>query len=473
MSTTSIRPTRFPWIGLAGYLALLVGGIGLFCLVSSFGESLHPLPAVGQSRPLRHHQAGQVNVVVHVAATLAAVIGLGFLLGRVFRVLGQPPVIGEILAGILLGPSLLGVISPEAMHLLIPSPSSDPHGQVPAALKAVSQLGVILYMFLVGLELNAGRLATQAHTTVAVSHASIVIPFVFGAMLALTLYPIYSHEGVPFTSFAMFLGVAMAITAFPVLARILTDRGLEKTDLGSVALGCAAADDVTAWCLLALVVGVAQAEGHRAMQVIGGSIAFIALMFLVVRPLLQPLTRKWDQASGNLPPLAVSGTFLAVLLASISTEVIGIHAVFGAFLLGTVIPHDSKIAREFTAKLKDPVTVLLLPGFFAYTGMRTQFSLVTSWEDWMWCGVIILVATAGKFGGTLLASRLNGLSWRDSAALGTLMNTRGLMELIVLNIGLDLGIISPTIFAMMVVMALVTTVATAPIVHFLIPKRPE
>jgi Kef-type K+ transport system membrane component KefB len=362
---------------------------------------------------------------------------------------------------------VLGAISPAGLHLLIPAPTSDPNGQVPAALLAVSQLGVILYMFLVGLELNAARLAQRAGTTVAVSHASIVVPFVLGTALALGLYPIFSHQGVPFTSFALFMGASMAITAFPVLARILTDRGLDKTDLGGVALGCAAADDVTAWCLLAMVVGVAQADLSNAVRVIAGAIVFIVFMFLAIQPLLRRVTRIWDTQPGTLPPLAVSGTFLAVLLAALTTEVIGIHAVFGAFLLGAVIPHDSRIAREFTAKLKDPVTVLLLPAFFAYTGMRTQISLVSGWESWLWCAAIILVATIGKFGGTLAAARLTGLSWRDAAALGALMNTRGLMELIVLNIGLDLGVISPILFAMMVVMALVTTAATAPVLQWL------
>lgn len=469
MSTEAVSPTRTTWVGLAGYLALLAGGVGLFFLVRAFGEELTaPLPPP-DARPVGRSIPGQVDVVLHVTATLAVVIGLGFVLGRVFRYVGQPPVIGEVVAGILLGPSLLGAISPETLHLLIPSPSSDPKGQVPAALKAVSQLGVILYMFVVGLELNAARLSGRTHAAVAVSHSSIVVPFVLGALLALGLYPIYSHDGVPFTSFALFLGTAMAITAFPVLARILTDRGLDKTDLGGVALGCAAADDVTAWCLLALVVGVAQSDLGIAAWVIGGAIGFIALMFLAVRPLLRRVTRVWDTQPGTLPPLAVSGTFLAVLLAALITEAIGIHAVFGAFLLGTVIPHDGRIACEFTAKLKDPVTLLLLPAFFAYTGMRTQINLVNGWESWLWCGAIILVATVGKFGGTLVASRLNGLRWRDAAALGTLMNTRGLMELIVLNIGLDLGVISPTLFAMMVVMALVTTAATAPVLQRLLP----
>ncbi|MCY2964729.1 MAG: cation:proton antiporter [Planctomycetota bacterium] len=461
--------SRVGWAGLAGYLGLLIAGIVLFFLIRAFGAGLVAPATPVDARPVGTAMADHVDVARHVLATLAAVVFLGFVLARAFRYVGQPPVIGEVIAGILLGPSLLGAISPDAMHVLIPSPTSDPKGQVPAALQAVSQLGIILYMFVVGLELNAARLAGRAQAAVAVSHASIVVPFVLGAALALGLYPVFSHQGVPFTSFALFMGAAMAITAFPVLARILTDRQLEKTELGGMALSCAAADDVTAWCLLALVVGVARSDMGGAVWVIGGAISFIGFMFLVVRPVLGRVITAGNPQSGGLSPVAVSGTFLAVLLASLATEMIGIHAVFGAFLLGAVIPHDSQIAREFAVKLKDLVTVLLLPAFFAFTGMRTQINLMSGWESWMWAGAIILVATAGKFGGTLAAARLTGLGWRESAALGTLMNTRGLMELIVLNIGLDLGVISPTLFAMMVVMALVTTAATAPVLHWLIP----
>lgn len=461
------------WVGILGYVGLLVGGILLFFAIKLYGEGLTAPAAPVDAKPVGQVSSGQVDVVGHVIATLAAVIGFGYVLGRVFRFFGQPPVIGEVVAGILLGPSLLGTVAPDWMSALIPSAAMDPKGQVPAALKAISQLGVILYMFLVGLELNTARLAGRAHAAVAVSHTSIIVPFVLGAALALGLYPIYSHAGVPFTSFALFMGSAMAITAFPILARILTDRGLDKTELGEIALGCAAADDVSAWCLLALVVGVAQAQLSNALWVAGGAVAFIAFMFLAVRPLLKIASRRWDQDTGPLPPLAVSGTYFAILMCSLATEKIGIHAVFGAFLLGAVIPHKSRIATEFSARLKEPATVLLLPAFFAYTGMRTEISLVGGLQNWLWCGAIILVAIAGKFGGTLFAARLNGLTWRDSAALGTLMNTRGLMELIVLNIGLDLGVISPTLFAMMVVMALFTTATTAPVLYWLIPDQKQ
>jgi Kef-type K+ transport system membrane component KefB len=450
---------------------LLGGGVASFLLIRTLGSSLSAPPALPDARLVGRPLAEQVNVVQHVIATLAAVVALGFVLSRAVRYLGQPPVIGEVVAGIVLGPSLLGEIAPQCMHLLIPSPMDDPNGQVPAALMAVSQLGIMLYMFLVGLELNAARLASRVRTAVAVSHSSIVVPFVCGAMLALALYPIFSHAAVAFTSFAMFMGVAMAITAFPVLARILTDQGLDKTELGGMALTCAASGDVTAWCLLALAVGVAQADLGNAAAVIAGAVAFVAAMLLAARPLIGRVARAWEDRPEALPTSAIAFTFLAVLLAALITEAIGIHALFGAFLLGVVVPHDSRIAREFAAKSKDTVTVLLTPAFFAYTGMRTQINLLSGWENWLWCGAIIVVATVGKFGGTAIAARLTGLNWRDAAALGALMNTRGLMELIVLNIGLDLGVISSTLFTMMVVMTLFTTALTAPVVRWLIPAR--
>ncbi len=460
-----VRPAiRVHWGGLAGYLIFLVAGIGLFLLIRDYGAGLTAPPTPADSQPVGGQVSGHVDVVFHVVATLSAVVFLGIVLAKVCRYLGQPPVIGEVVAGILLGPSVLGAISPEAMHVLIPSSAQDPSGQVPAAIRAVSQLGVILYMFLVGLHLNGARLAKRIHAAVAVSHASILAPFVLGTALAIWLYPIFSHQGVPFTSFAMFMGVAMSITAFPVLARILTDRNLDKTEIGGVALSCAAADDVTAWCLLAFVVGIARANLEGAVWVIGGAIVFVVFVFVILRPILKRLLHKHEQQAETPSSSVLPAILLVVLLAALATEGIGIHALFGAFLLGAVLPHDSRVAQEVTAKSKDLVTVLLLPAFFAFSGMRTQIQLMSGWESWFWCGVIIVVATVGKFGGTFVAARLTGLNWRESTILGTLMNTRGLMELIVLNIGLDLGMISPTLFAMMVVMALVTTAATGPIV---------
>jgi Kef-type K+ transport system membrane component KefB len=460
------------WAG-AAYVLMLAAAVGVFLVVRHFGEQIvapgAPAGAVSVAAP----KAGQVDVVVHVLATLAAVVGLGYALGRAFRFFGQPPVIGEVVAGIVLGPSLLGAVWPEAMHWLVPAADADPKGQVTAALKAIAQLGVVLYMFLVGLELNAAKLRHRAHATVAISHASIVAPFVLGAVLALWLYPRLSHSGVPFTSFALFMGVALSVTAFPVLARILADRGLDKTEAGVVALGCAAADDVTAWCLLAFVVGVAQSQVGEAAWVTLGAVLFIAAMFAVVRPLAEWVCRKLDDHArahaGSLPSYAVPGVFVAVLLCALATEAIGVHAVFGAFLLGAVIPHESRLAHEVTRRLKDVVTVLLLPAFFALSGLNTQVGLVSGWQNWLICAAIVLVATLGKFGGTLAAARLAGQDWRMGAALGAMMNTRGLMGLIVLDIGLNLGVISPTLFAMMVLMALVTTMVTAPALRRLLP----
>ena len=468
MSTATT--TRSMALGFGSYLALLVAGVGVVIAVQGLGSGL----SVAQTSPAGGQAAqpapSSVDVVLHVLGTLAAVILAGALFGQLCRLVGQPPVIGEIVAGLALGPSLLGAISPEAMHLLIPSTAIDPKGLVSTSIKVVAQLGVILYMFLVGLELSAAQLKHRAHAAIAISHASIVVPFVLGSVLSLWLYPMLAESHVSFMSFSLFMAVAMSITAFPVLARILTDRNMHKTPIGTVALSCAAADDVTAWCLLSIVVGLAQFQMGQAGLVVAGATAFIAVMFFVVRPLLARSVKRLDQAEGKLPSYSIAATYVLILAAAATTEWIGIHAIFGAFLLGVVIPCESRLADSFLTKLKEPVTVLLLPAFFAYTGMRTELGMLHDWHQWLICGLIILVATLGKFGGTVLAARFAGESWRDSSVLGTLMNTRGLMELIVLNIGLDLGVISPTLFAMMVIMALVTTMMTSPVLHFLLPR---
>ncbi len=455
--------------GILSYLVLLAAGIATVFLVLHLGGQMSG--ASEATTPPGDTQTVHTppDIVLHVLLTLASVILLGVVFSRVFRRLGQPPVIGEVIAGLALGPSLLGAISPEALHLLIPPPTIDPHGSVATSVKVISQLGVILYMFLVGLELNAAQLKHKAHAAIAISHASIVVPFALGAILSLWLYPLLSDPKVSFTSFALFLGVAMSITAFPVLARILTDRDLHNTPVGTVALSCAAADDVTAWCLLSLVVGVVKSDVEKVGFVLGGTIAFILFMLFVAKPFLGRSIGKIEHRGNGLPNYAVAGVYVLILGAAAATEWIGIHAIFGAFLLGVVIPSESELAKNFLLKLKEPVTVLLLPAFFAYTGMRTEIGLLNDWSQWLVCLVIILVATLGKFGGSLVAARLSGESWRDAGTLGILMNTRGLMELIVLNIGLDLGVISPTLFAMMVIMALVTTMMTSPALFLLRP----
>ena len=456
LDTAGAVPRR-AWVA-AGYALMLAGAVGVFLLVRACGEGLTAPAREGPA--VKGAATPHTDVFVHVLLALVAVIVASRIVGRLFRLLGQPPVIGEVVAGILLGPSLLGRLAPGAYAYLLPA-------SVAPFLGVVAQLGVILYMFLVGLELNPAILREHGHAAVATSHAGIVVPFVLGALLALGLYPRLATADVPFTSFALFLGVSLSVTAFPVLARILTDRRLSKTNLGVLALSCAAADDVTAWCLLAFVVGVAQAQVSGAVLVLALTAGYIALVFLVVRPVVARLVPLYD--GPRLGQGAMAAVLVALLLSALATEVIGVHAIFGAFLLGAVIPHDSALARDLTRKLEDVVTVLLLPAFFAFTGMRTQLGLLAGPGQWLVCGAIVLAATAGKFGGTLAAARLTGLGWRPAAALGVLMNTRGLMELIVLNIGYDLGIISPTLFAMMVLMALVTTLATTPALRLLVP----
>jgi len=280
-----------------------------------------------------------------------------------------------------------------------------------------------------------------------------------------------SSQDVSFTQFALFIGVSMSVTAFPVLARILTDRGMQKSRIGTIALACAAVDDVTAWCLLAFVVSVARAQPGRIFTTLGLTAAFIIVIFVLVRPAALWLVRK--QATNRL---AAQSTFVivcaALLLAALATERIGIHALFGAFLIGVVVPHDSALAQDVRRKLEDAVVALLLPVFFVFTGLRTQIGLVHGLRNWLICATIVAVASLGKFGGSFVAARLTGLSWREAVSVGILMNTRGLMELIVLNVGLDLGVLSPALFAMFVLMAIATTFATTPILQA-VTRSPE
>ena len=444
---------------VAAYGLMIGGVILLYLWIRSYGETLGAPLASGTA--IFGSAASRANAgdLLHVLLALVVVIATARAMGSIFRSVGQPQVIGEILAGIVLGPSLLGRLAPGAEGYLFPA-------TVGPALNIIAQVGVILYMFLVGLELDPALLRKRGHTTVAISHASIVAPFLLGAAIALYLYPKLSTGDVPFTCFSLFLGVSMSVTAFPVLARILTDRRIHKTRMGAIALTCAAVDDVTAWCMLAFVVSVARAQAAGAVATIAMALGFIALMIVVVRPAMVRLSLVYGNR-GRLTQGVMAAIFVALLVSASATELIGIHAVFGAFALGAVIPHDSGMARELTDRLEDIVIVLLLPAFFAYTGLRTQIGLVSGYEQWMMCALIVVVASAGKFGGSVVAARITGLNWRDSSALGVLMNTRGLMELIVLNIGLEMNVISPTLFAMLVIMALVTTFATTPILHLI------
>lgn len=400
-------------------------------------------------------------LLVQIAVVVVAARAVGLL----FRRIAQPQVMGEMVAGILLGPSLLGWLAPAVSASLFPAESLG-------FLNSISQVGLLVFMFLVGLELNPRLLRGRGYTALVTSHASITIPFFLGSLLAVQLYPRLSDAGVTFTGFALFMGAAMSVTAFPVLARILTERDLLRTRVGAVALACAAVDDVTAWCILAGVVALVRSWNAALpwWATVLGSAAFVAAMVFAARPLLARLERR-HQRDGRVTQDVLAIVFLVTLASAWTTEALGIHALFGAFLAGAVMPKGEGFVRALTGKLEDVTVVLLLPLFFAFTGLRTRIGLVEGMEMWGWCALIVLVAVAGKLGGGAVAARMTGMTWREAGAIGTLMNTRGLMELVILNIGLDIGVISPAVFAMMVLMALATTFMTSPLLELVYPAR--
>jgi len=386
---------------------------------------------------------------------IIVVLIMAGLFRRLFRSIHQPPVMGEMLAGIVLGPSVLGLIYPPAVSFLFPPASLE-------TLRLLSQIGVVLFMFVVGMEVNVRQLREKGSAAVMISHASIVVPFLLGTALSLFLYRELAPPGTSFNAFALFIGVAMSITAFPVLARILEDRGLTQTQLGSIAITCAAVDDVTAWCILALVIALVKSSGvETSLLTVGLTLAFAAAMLFVVRPQLARVIKEPDSQHHRRRLIPIILAF--VLACALITETIGIHALFGAFIAGVIMPPSTEFRIFLKDKLEAFGSYALLPLFFAFTGLRTQVGLLNDWQGWAMCGVIILVAIAGKLGGSTLMSRWTGMSWSQSFSIGVLMNTRGLVELVVLNIGYDLGILSGRIFAMMVLMALVTTFMTGPL----------
>ncbi|RYZ07075.1 MAG: hypothetical protein EOO73_13490 [Myxococcales bacterium] len=405
----------------------------------------------------------EINGLVLLLAQIAAVLLVSRTLGFGARALGQPLVIAEMVAGIALGPSLLGWLLPHASAALFPASST-------AVLKMLSQLGLVLFMFLVGIELDPKLLKGRGKASVIISHSSIVVPFALGLGAAFWLHAGYAPPGVAFLPFALFLGISMSVTAFPVLARILTERGLFRSRVGAIAIACAAVDDVTAWCLLAVVVAIARAQGIvEAAWTVGLSLLFSGFMLYVARPLLRRAERYILDKRGSLTPGLVAGVLFLLLLSAGITEAIGVHALFGAFLFGAVLPREGGLDKVMAHKLESVAVLLLLPLFFAFSGLRTRIGLVSGVGEWLVVLALIGLATLGKYGGSTLAARFTGSGWREASAIGVLMNTRGLMELIVLNVGLDLGVISPTLFAMLVIMALVTTFATTPILKLVYP----
>lgn len=438
---------------LLTYAIVIVAAIGAIAAVLRVGGAWYPATAA------LHAAAPPAGAVVWGPLTRLLVQLLVIVVatqggGRLARRVGQPAVIGEIAAGVLLGPSLLGAVAPVAYAELFPAASLAP-------LSLLSQLGVILFMFTVGLAFDRGHLHQTGPTAVAVSHFSIVVPFLLGVTAALALYPGYAPGGVPFHAFALFMGIALSITAFPVLARILEERGMTRTPLGATALACAAVDDVTAWTLLAAVVALVTSDGAGTALALtlAGLAIFIAAAVWLVRPVLG---RALAGRAGTTSASLLAGVLVVVLAFALTTEVIGLHALFGAFVAGAVMPPDAALRKVLAERLQ-AVTVFLLPAFFAFTGLRTQIGLLETSADWLICAAVIALAVTGKLGGSLVAARWTGASWRDAFVLGGLMNTRGLMELVALNVGYELGVLSPAMFTMLVVMALVTTAMTGPI----------
>jgi Kef-type K+ transport system membrane component KefB/nucleotide-binding universal stress UspA family protein len=404
------------------------------------------------------------RLIVLPTLAVGVIIAVSRLLGLAFRRWRQPQVVGELVAGLLLGPSFFGWVAPAPFAALFPS-------DVLPFLKLLSDYGIVFFMFLIGLELDPNLLRDRGRAATAISTASIAVPLFLGGLLALLLYDSLAPVGVPRSTFAVFFAVAMAITAFPVLARILIERDLLRSQVGAMTLTCAAVNDLSAWCLLAAVLAMARSGTTAAAAgIVVAAAAYVTVMFMVVRPLGQRLEIIY-RSRGGLTQNLLATVFLLLFASALAAHWAGIHLIFGAFLFGAVLPKQSGFVRELSEKIEDFTTVFLLPIYFAYTGLRTDVGLLDSASSWMLCGLIIVVASAGKFIGSSVAARATGLAWREAAALGALMNTRGLMELIILNVGLDLGIVGPSVFAMMVLMAIVTTLVATPALDALYPAE--
>jgi Kef-type K+ transport system membrane component KefB len=401
-------------------------------------------------------------LLVQIGVILLTATAVGWLLSK-FR---QPQVVGEMVAGVLLGPSLLGWVAPEFFAALFPPDSLGP-------LFTLSEIGLLLFMFMVGLELDTKKLRQLGYVAVVISHTSIIVPFVLGALLAIFLFPRIADNNLPFTGFVLLMGVAMSVTAFPVLARILGERNLLGTKLGTLTIACAAMDDVTAWCLLAVIIALVRSELNQLVlwQMLSGLLVYFGVMVFVLRPLLRRLVAR--QADTEKPDKIIAVLLVCMLASSWATEWLGIHALFGAFFAGVIVTKENGFTEDVRKRLKVPVVVLLIPLFFAFTGLRTNIGLISGSEMILYCGLVFLVAVAGKFGGSMIAARVMGTPWREAAAIGVLMNTRGLIELVILNIGMDIGVLTPPLFSIMVLMAMGTTLMTTPILLWIYSEHEE
>ena len=403
----------------------------------------------------------------HTVAAFLIAVAIVMLIARLFGIasvkLGQPRVMGEVVAGIALGPTILGALLPGVQAAVFPT-------DILPALGVVANLGLVFYMFLVGLELDPAQLRGRIGQAAAISNASVALPMILGIAVALPIYEVVGPDE-DFTAFALFMGVAMSITAFPVLARILVERRMLKRPVGALVLASAAIDDVTAWFLIALAIAVATAGGAAGvLQTIALAVAFCLFMAVLVRPMLGRVSTAYDEA-GRVPGGWIAAIFAGVLISAYVTEEIGIAVIFGAFIMGMIMPRNAGLTEDVTHRIEDFVVIVLLPLFFAYTGLKTNIGLLDRPILWLITGVLIAVAIVGKLFGAAIAARLTGFDWRASFVIGTLMNTRGLTELIVLNLALEKGVISDALFAMLVIMALVTTFMAGPLLKLLDPDN--
>jgi Kef-type K+ transport system membrane component KefB len=409
---------------------------------------------------IRSFTSNLSHPLIILFAQIIVIILITRIFGWICKKLRQPVVIGEIIAGILMGPSLFGYYFPEFSATLFPAQSLG-------NLHILAQVGLVLFMFMVGMELDFNSLKNKAQKAIVISHSGIALSFTLGMILATFLYSLYAPPGIPFISFALFLGISVSITAFPVLARIMQERGMHKTELGLFVITCAAIDDITAWSLLAVVIAIVKAGSFiSAIPTILLSVVYVLFMLKVVRPFLSRIG-ELHTSRENLTKPIVALFFLVLMLSAFATEFIGIHAIFGGFMAGAIMPDNVKFRNIFIEKVEDVALVLFLPLFFVYTGLRTEITLLNDPSLWKITMIIILTAIAGKFLGATLSSKFTGQNWKNSITIGALMNSRGLVELVVLNIGYDLGVFSKEIFAMLVIMALVTTFMTAPMLDLI------
>jgi Kef-type K+ transport system membrane component KefB len=454
---TSSRPARV--LRRRGPRALLVY-LGLVVVPVGIAIAVLANASDGSGRTTESAAAG--HPLVKLLLAVAVVVGLCGAAGWLARKVGQPAVVGEIVAGLLLGPSFLGTVWPAGARAVLPD-------SVVPQLNVLAQVGVVLFLFLAGLELETGLIRGRGRTALVVSHVSIALPFLVGVLAATVAYRQLAPEGIGYTPFALFIGVSMSITALPVLVRVLMDLGLFRKEIGVVALSCALIDDVTAWCLLALVVALVTASSAAgALVTVGLTAVFVGVLILAVRPVLK---RFADSADERTQRAAAPVALVGVLLCAMATEWIGVHAMFGAFFFGMVFPRGNALSAWLLTKVGGLTTVLMLPLFFAFNGLRTDLTTIAGDPVmWMWAGILLVIAVAGKLGGSAIAARAVGENWRRALQIGSLMNCRGLTELVVLNIGLELGVLSTQTFTMLVVMALVTTAMTGPLVRLLTPR---